>query len=158
MPTRSRLTPKNPYLNLDSTSLYAGNFVWISSNLGVRYWKSVIVLDVFLKYFQHYCISVSTPLNDTGRQYRRTTPVEFFLSTTSNLLDNRHTMNWILACLPSLPQVTRTPHLDFTSLDRKMLHLHLKNSSRPSLVFLYGQRTLSVTIDWMLPFCYVYNI
>ena len=74
---------------------------------------------------------------DTPKCYRKTVlPVEFFLSTTSNLLDNRHTndtMNWIPACLPSLPQVTRDPSLGlhFTWLKNASLALEKLQSSEP---------------------------
>ncbi len=103
-------------------------------NLSAQYWKSVIVIDVFLKYFKHYCISVSTPLNATGIQYCRLS-FSFQPHPTCWTIGSILGTPWTESqhSCQVYPKWLGPPHLDFTSLDRKMLHLDLENSSRQSL-------------------------
>ena len=132
------LPPFSAYLHLDFTSLYWGNFVWISSNLGIKYWKSVIVIDVFLGYFKHYCISVSIPLNDTGR-YRKGRACQLRGDAKKpQQCDDQGKISrsvWTeIRHVCQVYQVTWTPLLGLHSLEWKTTDLHFKNWSEESLV------------------------
>jgi hypothetical protein len=140
-------------LDLDFTSLYWGNFVWISSNLGVQYWKSVIVIDVFLGYFKHYCISVSIPLNDTGR-YRKGRACQLRTLKNRNSVTTKVKSHGLYELKSGMfaksTQVTWTPLLGLHSLEWKTTDLHFKNWSEESLVMMRAFREISVAC----PKCY----
>ena len=134
------LPPFLACLHLDFTSLYWGNFVWISSNLGVQYWKSVIVIDVFLGYFKHYCISASIPLNDTGR-YRKGRACQLRTLKNRNSVTTKVKSHGLYELKSGMfaksTQVTWTPLLGLHSLEWKTTDLHFKNWSEESLALVH---------------------
>ena len=131
------LPPFLAYLHLDFTSLYWGNFVWISSNLGVQYWKSVIVIDVFLGYLKHYCISVSIPLNDTGR-YRKGRACQLRTLKNRNSVTTKVKSHGLYELKSGMfAKSTKwlgPPYLDFTHLSEKLLTCTSKTGVRRALI------------------------